>query len=55
MLIIIISRVAELCSSIEAVSGEKPESQVLLAADGRQMDPHDLVGNYSVGTVSSAS
>lgn len=42
---------AELCSSIEAVSGEKGDSQVLLTADGRQMDPRDLIGNYSVGTV----
>ncbi len=45
-------RVAELCTAIEAVGGERAGSQVLLAADGRQMDPQDLVGNYSVGTVS---
>lgn len=46
------ARVSQLCASIEAVSGEKADSQVLLTADGRQMDPQDLIGNYSVGTVS---
>ena len=46
-----LERVSELCSSIEAQSGEKADSQVLLTADGRQMDTRDLIGNYSVGTV----
>lgn len=45
-------RVAELCSCIELVSGEHASSQVLLTSDGRQMDPQDLIGKYSVGTVS---
>ena len=47
-----LSRVSELCSCIERVSGERSEDQVLLTADGRQMDPKDLIGSYSVGTVS---
>ena len=46
-----VHRVSELCDCIEAVSGEKAEDQVLLTADGRQMDPRELIGSYSVGTV----
>ncbi len=34
------------------MSGEKAEDQVLLTADGRQMDHRELIGSYSVGTVS---
>lgn len=44
-------RVAELCSGIERVSGESANSQVLLTSDGKQMEPQDLIGKYSVGTV----
>ena len=44
-------RVGELCSAIEGVSGESIENQVLLTADGKQMDPAQLIGAYSVGTV----
>lgn len=47
-----VHRVSELCECIEAVSGEKAEDQVLLTADGRQMDLKELIGSYSVGTVS---
>lgn len=54
MLSLTLSRVAKLCSSIETVGGEAADNQVLLTADGRQMDPRELIGNYSVGTVSQS-
>ena len=41
-----------MCSEIERVSGESAENQVLLTSEGKQMDPQDLIGRYSVGTVS---
>jgi len=49
----LVFRVSELCACIKEVGGEPVESQVLLTADGKQMDPTELIGNYSVGTVSS--
>ena len=47
-------RVAELCSIVEAVSGEEVKGQVLMTSSGQQMDPSNIIGTYSVGTVSHA-
>ena len=47
-------RVSELCSAVEVVSGQVAESQVLMTSNGQQMDPHNIIGAYSVGTVSHA-
>ena len=47
----ILNRVSELCEAIEVSSGEDANSQVLLASDGKQMNPSELIGAYSVGTV----
>ena len=41
-------RVSELCEAVQAVSGEDASSQVLLASDGRQMNPSETIGAYSI-------
>ena len=46
---------SELCSVVEAVSGEEVKSQVLMTSNGQQMEPNNIIGAYSVGTVSHAS
>lgn len=45
-------RVSELCSAVKAVSNEAEEDQVMLTSEGKQMDPAEMIGAYSVGTVS---
>ena len=44
-------RVRDLCAAVQSISGESVDSQVLLTADGQQMDPNDVIGSYSIGTV----
>jgi len=44
-------RVRDLCAAVESISGENVDSQVLLTADGQQMDPNEVIGSYSIGTV----
>ena len=44
-------RVSELSSAVKALSHEAEEDQVMLTSDGKQMDPADMIGAYSVGTV----
>ena len=43
---------SELCSAVRAVSNEAEEDQVMLTSDGVQMNPSEIIGSYSVGTVS---
>ena len=42
---------SELCSAVRAVGREAEEDQVMLTSDGKQMDPADMIGAYSVGMV----
>ena len=49
---VICCRVSELCSAVKAVSNEAEEDQVMLTSEGKQMDPAEMIGAYSVGTVS---
>ena len=42
---------SELCSAVRAVGHEAEEDQVMLTSDGKQMDPSDMIGAYSVGMV----
>ncbi len=44
-------RVRELCEAVEGVSGEGAEGVVMLTSEGQQMEPNELIGRYSVGTV----
>ena len=48
-----LSRVSELCSAVKAISNEPEEDQVMLTSEGKQMNPAEIIGAYSVGTVSS--
>lgn len=43
---------SELCSAVKAVSNEAEEDQVMLTNEGKQMEPGNMIGAYSVGTVS---
>lgn len=43
--------VRELCEAVEAVSGEGVGGVVMLTSEGQQMEPNELIGRYSVGTV----
>ena len=45
-------RVSELCSAVKAISNEAEEDQVMLTSEGKQMIPAEMIGAYSVGTVS---
>ena len=45
-------RVSELCSAVKAISNEAEEDQVMLTSEGKQMNPAEMIGAYSVGTVS---
>ena len=51
-IIVLNYRVSELCSAVKAISNEAEEDQVMLTNEGKQMDPAEMIGAYSVGTVS---
>ena len=48
-----VNSVRDICSAVESVSGEDARNQVMLTAEGQQMDPDRVIGSYPTGTVTS--
>lgn len=46
-----VDSVRDICSAVESVSGEDARNQVLLTAEGEQMDSNRVIGSYPTGTV----
>ena len=46
-----VNSVRDICSAVESVSGEDARNQVMLTAEGQQMDPDRVIGSYPTGTV----